>query len=87
MFCPVLEHQIQQHKKDVEKARILGRSGFCYFEVKDKSGKDLISNIVKMDCGEYLRKSKMLRKAKHIRLLTDIGMNHIIMLKSNMIQI
>jgi hypothetical protein len=64
MFCPVLEHQIQQHKKDVEKARILGRSGFCYFEVKDESGKDLISNIVKMDCGEYLRKSKMLRKSK-----------------------
>lgn len=64
MFCPILEKSIQKHKKDVERARMLGRSGFCYFEVKDKSGKDLISNIVKMDCGEYTRKRKTLSSSK-----------------------
>ncbi|WAX07424.1 hypothetical protein BF702P1_00049 [Bacteroides phage BF702P1] len=64
MFCPVLENQIQQHKKDIERARTLARSGFCYFEVKDKSDKDFISNIVKMDCGEYHRKIKALSGSK-----------------------
>lgn len=64
MFCPVLENQIQQHKKDIERTRTLARSGFCYFEVKDKSDKDFISNIVKMDCGEYHRKRKALSGSK-----------------------
>lgn len=64
MFCPVLEHQIQQHKKDIERARLLSRSGFCYIEIQDKSGKYLISKIVKMDCGEYHRKKLALSRSK-----------------------
>lgn len=32
MFCPVLEHEIQAHKKAAEIARELSRTGYCYIE-------------------------------------------------------
>lgn len=63
-YCPILERAIQQHKKDIENARMLARSGYGYFEVQDKSGEYLISKIVKIDFGEYRRKKLTLSRKK-----------------------
>lgn len=65
MFCPTItEYSITQHKKDIERARELARSGYCYFEVQNKAGEYFISNIEKMDLGEYLRKKLALSRKK-----------------------
>lgn len=53
MFCPVLEHEIQAHKKAAEMARELSHTGYCYIEVTTKSSECLISEIVSMACGEF----------------------------------
>lgn len=66
MFCPVLEHEIQAHKKAAEIARELSRTGYCYIEVTTKSGECLISEIVSMTCGEFKNKKlEMCRSKKY----------------------
>ena len=72
MFCPVLEHEIQAHKKAAEIARELSRTGYCYIEVTTKSGECLISEIVSMTCGEF-KKSLKCTAAKNTKRLTAIG--------------
>lgn len=72
MFCPVLEHEIQAHKKAAEIARELSRTGYCYIEVTTKSGECLISEIVSMTCGEFKNKMKC-AAAKNTKRLTAIG--------------
>lgn len=42
----------------------MARSGFCYIEIQDKSGKYLISQIVQMYFGEYRRKRITLSRSK-----------------------
>lgn len=73
MFCLVLEHEIQAHKKAAEIARELSRTGYCYIEVTTKSGECLISEIVSMTCGEFKNKSLKCTAAKNTKRLTAIG--------------
>ena len=65
MFCPVLEHEIQAHKKAAEIARELSRTGYCYIEVTTKSGECLISEIVSMTCGEFKNKKLEMHRSKN----------------------
>ena len=64
MFCPVLEHEIQAHKKAAEIAKELSRTGYCYIEVTTKSSECLISEIVSMTCGEFKNKKLEMYRSK-----------------------
>ena len=63
-FCPILEYEIQARKKAAEIARVLSRIGYCYIEVTTKSGECLISEIVRMSCGDFKNKKLEMSHSK-----------------------
>ena len=69
MFCPVLEHEIQAHKKAAEMARELSRAGYCYIEVTTKSGESLISEIVSMTCGDFKSKKLEMHRSRKYKMV------------------